>query len=276
MMINSILLLSLLYLLSCSYALLPQNRFKSISTYSSSINNKVNNNNILQLNMFNGIANKMVDVIELLSGQSTITEANIEATLKEIKTILIDADVNLQVCNSLINKVKEKAIGMKVASGKKPGEQFIELLAAELVEIMGKEQVPLTRRTDGRPNIILLAGLQGAGKTTLCGKLTNYILKQKLATKVLLVACDIYRPAAIDQLQTLGAKLSVDVFTEANLNPVQISRKALAKALAEGYDTVIIDTAGRQVVDKGLMDELKQIKVCIVHIIQLYYIHAYV
>jgi signal recognition particle subunit SRP54 len=149
---------------------------------------------------------------------------------------------------------------MKVDPKLKPGEQFITLLAAELVEVMGKEQVPLIRRTDGRPNVILLAGLQGAGKTTIAGKLSNWVIKQSFGKKVLLVAADIYRLAAIDQLQTLGNLLGIDVFTEANLNPVQISRKALAKAISEGYDTVIIDTAGRQVVDERLMDELKQIK----------------
>lgn len=149
---------------------------------------------------------------------------------------------------------------MKVEANEKPGEKFISLLAKELVDIMGEQQTPLNKRTDGRPNVILLAGLQGAGKTTIAGKLSSWILKQQHSKKILLVAADIYRPAAIDQLQTLGARLQVDVFTEPDQTPVQISRKALAKALAEGYDMVIIDTAGRQVVDSKLMDELKQIK----------------
>lgn len=152
---------------------------------------------------------------------------------------------------------------MKVEASQKPGEQFINLLAAELVEVMGKEQDPLKRRSDGRPSIILLAGLQGAGKTTVAGKLANWCLTQAFSKKILLVAADIYRPAAIEQLQTLGARIQVDVFTEAGLTPVQISRKALTKAIAEGYDTVIIDTAGRQVVDARLMDELKQIKAAV-------------
>lgn len=210
------------------------------------------------------IAAKMTGVLELVLGQSTITESNIEATLKEVKNILIDADVNLQVTNSLISKVKDKAIGMKIESGQKPGEQFISLLAAELVESMGQSQAPLIRRTDGRPNIILLAGLQGAGKTTAVGKLANWALKQEYSKKILLVAADIYRPAAIEQLQTLGARLSVDVYTDGkDANPVQISRRAVSKAIAEGYDTVIIDTAGRQVLDDRLMDELKQIKAAV-------------
>lgn len=152
-------------------------------------------------------------------------------------------------------------VGMKVESGQKPGEQFISLLAAELVETMGKSQAPLIRRTDGRPNIILLAGLQGAGKTTAVGKLATWALQQKYSTKLLLVAADVYRPAAIEQLQTLGERVGVDVYTEGrDVSPVQICRKAIAKAVSEKYDTVIIDTAGRQAVDERLMDELKQIK----------------
>lgn len=152
---------------------------------------------------------------------------------------------------------------MKVEEGQKPGEQFISLLAAELVEIMGQAQVPLNSRSDGRPNVILMAGLQGAGKTTAVAKLATWALKKEYSKKILLVAADIYRPAAIEQLQTLGARLgdTVAVYTEGqDVSPVKICRNALAKAIAEGYDTVIVDTAGRQVVDQNLMDELKQIK----------------
>jgi signal recognition particle subunit SRP54 len=190
------------------------------------------------------IAEKFGGLVEFISGQSTVTEANVEATLKEVKTILLDADVNLQVANALLSKVKEKAIGMKVESGRKPGEQFISLLAMELVEIMGKAQAPLTKRTDGRPSIILMSGLQGAGKTTAAAKLASWSIKQQYAKKPLLVAADVYRPAAIDQLKILGERLSVDVYSEGTgANPVQICRRALAKALAEGYDVIIVDTA---------------------------------
>ncbi|KAJ1442006.1 signal recognition particle protein [Ochromonadaceae sp. CCMP2298] len=213
---------------------------------------------------FGGIAEKLGSIVELVSGQSTITEANIEATLKEVKTILIDADVNLQVTNTLLSKVKEKAVGMKVEAGQKPGEQFISLIAKELVEVMGQEQVPLKKRTDSRPTTVLLLGLQGAGKTTAAGKLSNWALKQDFSKKLLLVAADVYRPAAIEQLKTLGAQLGVDVYSEGqDANPVQICRRAFEKAKAEGYDTVIFDTAGRQVVDAVLMDELRQIKAAI-------------
>lgn len=202
------------------------------------------------------------------SSKSTFTHKNSTQTLtlQEVKTILIDADVNLQVANSLIAKVKVRALGMKVEAGQKPGEQFISLLAAELVEIMGQSQIPLIKRTDGRPNVILMAGLQGAGKTTAVAKLASWALRQDYSKKILLVAADIYRPAAIEQLQTLGLRLGerVEVYTEGQgVSPVQISRRALAKAIAEGYDTVIVDTAGRQVVDENLMDELKQIKAAI-------------
>ena len=219
----------------------------------------------LAVNMvFSTIASKLGSVVEFVSGQQKITEANIEDTLKEVKMILIDADVNLAVTNSLIAKVKERAIGMKVDEKQKPGEQFISLLAAELVETMGQAQVPLTRRTDGRPNVILMAGLQGAGKTTAAAKLASWAAKQSYSKKTLMVAADVYRPAAIEQLQTLGARLGVEVYSEGqNVSPVQICRRALAKAQAEGYDMVIVDTAGRQVVDDNLMNELKQIKAAI-------------
>ena len=219
----------------------------------------------LASSVFGGLAEKLGSIVELVSGQTTITEANIEDTLREVKGVLVDADVNLQVTNTLIQKVKEKAIGMKVDTTKqKPGEQFISLLAAELVETMGQAQTPLVRRSDGRPNVLLLCGLQGAGKTTAVAKLANWATKQSYGKKILLVAADIYRPAAIEQLQTLGAKLGVDVYTEGQgVSPVQISRNSVKKAVAEGYDLVIVDTAGRQVVDTGLMDELKQIKAAV-------------
>ena len=219
--------------------------------------------------IFDGIAEKMGGIVNLIQGQSTITEANVESTLKEIKSILIDADVNLQVTNSIIAKVKEQALGMKVESGQKPGEQFVSLLAKELVEIMGKDQTPLSKRSDSRPNTILMLGLQGAGKTTATAKLANWAKKQGYAQKILLVAADVYRPAAIEQLRTLGERLDVEVFFEEKIvgqdlpSPVTICRKAFAKATAEGFDLVIFDTAGRQVVDAKLMDELRQIKAVI-------------
>lgn len=151
---------------------------------------------------------------------------------------------------------------MQVVKGQKPGDQFIGLLAEELMELMGKENAPLAKRKDSRPTTILMLGLQGAGKTTATAKLAKLVLKQKHSEKVLLVAADTYRPAAIEQLKTLGQRLGVDVYTEdpATSNPVKIAKNAFQKAKDEGYDMVIIDTAGRQVVDDKLMQELKQIK----------------
>jgi signal recognition particle subunit SRP54 len=236
-----------------------QNALRTCHTIRTSIHRRSTLNMV-----FSGIATKLGSIVEYVSGQGKITEANIEDTLKEVKTILIDADVNLQVTNSLIAKVKDRAIGMKVDDKQTAGEQFISLLAAELVDTMGQAQVPLTRRNDGRPNIILMAGLQGAGKTTAAGKLANWAAKQSYSKKTLLVAADVYRPAAIEQLQTLGARLGIEVYTEGqDVSPVQICRRALAKAIDEGFDCVIVDTAGRQVVDDKLMDELKQIKAAI-------------
>jgi signal recognition particle subunit SRP54 len=180
-----------------------------------------------------------------------------------VKNILIDADVNLQVANSLIKTVKERALGMKLDGNSKPGEQFISLLAQELVDTMGASQSPILRRSDGRPTVIMLLGLQGAGKTTAAAKLANYLLNTKHSEKIMLVAADVYRPAAIEQLQTLGAKIGVEVFTEPGANPVQIVRKAFAYAKENGVQTLVIDTAGRQVVDQKLMDELQQMKAAV-------------
>merc|ERR1711871_1041174 len=221
-----------------------------------------------QLQM-SSLAEKLGGIVEFVSGQTTITEDNIEITLKEVKTNLLDADVNLQVTNSLIGKVKEKAMGMKVDSDRKPGEQFISLLAAELVDIMGSSQAPLIKRTDGRPTVILMAGLQGAGKTTAVSKLAKWAIDKKFCTKPLLVAADVYRPAAIEQLKTLGDRVGCDVYSEGtgsgsgDSNPVKLCRNAMKKAKEEGYDCVIVDTAGRQVVDKNLMSELAQIKAAV-------------
>eukprot|EP01031_Cornospumella_fuschlensis_P034531 gene34532-41811_t len=219
---------------------------------------------LIRRNMLGNLAEKMLGVVELLSGVTTVTESNIEATLKEVKSILIDADVNLQVANTLIEKVKEQAIGIKVGKDTNPGQQFISLLARELVEVMGQAQAPLAKRSDNRPTVIMLLGLQGAGKTTAAGKLASYMLRNKHSSKILLVAADTYRPAAIEQLQTLGSRLNVEVFTDPESNPVQIARKAMQKAREEGFDSVVIDTAGRQVVDSKLMNELQQMKAAVI------------
>ena len=203
----------------------------------------------------NSLAAKLGSLVENIAGKATITEENIEDTLKEVKNILVDADVNLKVTNNLIKKVKERAVGMEVAANTKPGEQFMMLLAKELVDTMGSTVEPLApRRTDGRPTVILMAGLQGTGKTTTVAKIAKWALKTEYSKKLMLVAADVYRPAAIDQLQILGQRLGVDVYSEGDsVSPVKICRNALQKGVKEGYDTIIIDTAGRQIVDDKLM-----------------------
>lgn len=219
------------------------------------------NRQVSSSTQLHGIAEKFTGLVEGLMGRTRISEENIAETLREVKTILVDADVNLQIANTIIDKVKERALGMKVDSSQKPGEQFISLLAAELVDVMGSSKSGLQKRTDSRPNVILLLGLQGVGKTTASAKLANLVMKEGYGKKVLLVAADVYRPAAVEQLKILGQRLNIDVYEEGtDADPVQISRRAFDKAKREGYDTVIVDTAGRQVVDTKLMDELKQIK----------------
>jgi signal recognition particle subunit SRP54 len=183
-----------------------------------------------------------------------------------LKKILLDADVNLQVVNSLIDTVKSKAVGMQVVGDLNPGDQFVALLAREIQTLMGESESPLMKRKDNQPTVIMMLGLQGAGKTTQCAKLAQWMKQQGHSQKILLVAADTYRPAAIEQLKLLGSKLQMDVFSEMptennkNINPVQIAKKAVLKAKQEQYDAVIIDTAGRQVVDTMLMAELRQFK----------------
>ncbi|CAM9136032.1 unnamed protein product [Chrysoparadoxa australica] len=231
--------------------------------------------------MFDQLTEAMGSIGSLLQGRKKITAASIEEALKEVKRALLDADVNLGVTNNLVKAVKAKAVGMKIIEGVTAEQQFIKVMYDELVEVMGKEQAPLARREMedalSRPTVILLAGLQGAGKTTAAAKLAKYC--QELSThdlictwlpfpqgdaprKVLIVAGDIYRPAAIEQLQTLGASIDVEVFTKGrDVAPDIIATEGIEYAQVMGFDTVIIDTAGRQVIDDNLMDELKRVKV---------------
>eukprot|EP00903_Cladosiphon_okamuranus_P011894 g11171.t1 len=212
--------------------------------------------------MFDTLAENMAGVTNLFSGQKTITESSVEGALKEVKRALLDADVNLKVTNRLVEAVKSKAVGMKLVDGVTPEQQFVKVMNDELVEIMGAEQSPLARRTDGKPTVILLAGLQGTGKTTAAAKLAKYLKQEDEPKKVLLVAGDIYRPAAIDQLISLGNRIEVEVFSMGQgVDPVDITKAGLERAVEGGFDTVIVDTAGRQVVDDTLMTELKNIQV---------------
>ena len=203
--------------------------------------------------MFEYMGDRLSKAIKNIRGMGRITEENISEAMREIRMALLEADVNYQVVKEFVNKVKEKALGMEVQKSIKPDELFIKIVKDELVSLLGGEEVPLN--VSGKPAITMLVGLQGSGKTTTCGKLANY-LRKKHAKKPLLVACDIYRPAAIQQLETVGKQLNIPVFTEGKIEVNKIVKDALKYALENGNDYVIIDTAGRLHIDEGLMDEL--------------------
>ena len=206
--------------------------------------------------MFEYMGDRLSKAIKNIRGMGRITEENISEAMREIRMALLEADVNYQVVKEFVNKVKEKALGMEVQKSLKPDEVFIKIVKDELVDLLGGEEAPLY--VDGKPSIIMLVGLQGSGKTTTAGKLANY-LRKKHAKKPLMVACDIYRPAAIEQLQEIGKQLNIPVYTEGKKDVNEIIRHALDYAKENGNDYIIIDTAGRLHVDEALMDELKGI-----------------
>ncbi len=203
--------------------------------------------------MFDYIGDRLSNAIKNIKGMGRITEENIDGAMREIRMALLEADVNYQVVKEFIKNVKEKALGMEVQKSLKPDELFIKIVKDELVDLLGGDEAPLN--VDGNPAILMLVGLQGSGKTTTCGKLANY-LRKKHAKKPLLVACDIYRPAAIEQLQTVGKQLNMPVYTEGKKNVLEIVSNALKFAKENGNDYIIIDTAGRLHIDEALMDEL--------------------
>jgi len=203
--------------------------------------------------MFEYMGDRISNAIKNIRGLGRITEDNINEAMREIRMALLEADVNYQVVKEFVSKVKEKALGMEVQKSLKPDELFIKIVKDELVELLGGESAELN--TDGKPAILMLVGLQGSGKTTTCGKLANF-LRKKHAKKPLLVACDIYRPAAIDQLQTVGKQLNIPVYTEGKKAVNEIVSHALDFAKENNHDYVIIDTAGRLHIDEELMDEL--------------------
>jgi signal recognition particle subunit SRP54 len=208
--------------------------------------------------MFENLSEKLERSFKLLKGQGKITEINVAETLKEIRRALIDADVNFKIAKTFTDSVKEKAIGMDVLTSVKPGQLMVKLVHDELAELMGGKFVDINLK--GNPSVILMAGLQGSGKTTFAGKIAN-MLKYKKGRHPLLVAGDIYRPAAIEQLKVIGTQISVPVYTEEeNRNPVRIARNAIAFAKANGNDIVIIDTAGRLAIDEQMMDEIAAIR----------------
>lgn len=206
--------------------------------------------------MFEYMGDRLSNAIKNIRGMGRITEENIGDAIREIRMALLEADVNYQVVKEFVNKVKEKALGMEVQKSLKPDELFIKIVKDELVELLGGEEAPLN--VDGKPAIVMLVGLQGSGKTTTCGKLANF-LRKKHAKKPLLVACDIYRPAAIEQLQTLGKELNIPVYTEGKIEVNKIVSNALKYAEENKNDYVIIDTAGRLHIDDKLMNELEGI-----------------
>ena len=208
--------------------------------------------------MFDALADRLDDAWKKLRGQDKISKSNIQDALKEVRRALLSADVNLQVVKAFIADVEQKALGEGVISGVNPGQQFIKIVYDELVEVMGESNVPLAQ-ADKPPTVILMAGLQGTGKTTATAKLSLYLRKQERSC--LMVGTDVYRPAAIDQLITLGNQIDVPVFEMGtDVNPVEIAQQGVAKAKELGVDTVIVDTAGRLQIDDDMMGELARIK----------------
>ena len=207
--------------------------------------------------MFDNLSDKLDKALHVLKGHGQITEVNVAETLKEVRRALVDADVNYKIAKEFTSTVKEKALGQDVLSSLKPGQLMVKLVKDELVKLMGGEVAGIN--LSGDPSIILMSGLQGSGKTTFSGKLANF-LKTKKTKKPLLVACDVYRPAAIDQLHVVGDQIGVEVFSDREeKNPVAISEKALAYAKENGHNVVIIDTAGRLAVDEAMMTEISNI-----------------
>ena len=207
--------------------------------------------------MFESLGDRLQNAVSKIKGYGKITEDNISEMMREIRLALLEADVNYQVVKEFTNNVKEKALGEEVKRSIKPGDMFVKILNDELTELLGGEEKPLNLK--GNPATLMLVGLQGSGKTTTIGKLANY-LRKKHAKKPLLVACDVYRPAAIDQLKQLGKELNIEVYEEGKNNPVEIAKNAINYAKENKYDYVLIDTAGRLHVDEELMEELENIR----------------
>ena len=207
--------------------------------------------------MFESLGDRLQNVLHKVKGYGKITEDNISDMMREIRLALLEADVNYKVVKEFTNSVKEKALGEEVASSINPGDLFVKIVKDELVELLGGESKPLNLK--GNPASLMLVGLQGSGKTTTIAKLANF-LRKKHSKKPLLVACDVYRPAAIDQLKQLGKQLNIEVYEEGKKDPVEIASNAFKYAKENGYDYVLIDTAGRLHIDDELMDELVRIK----------------
>lgn len=208
--------------------------------------------------MFENLSERLERSFKILKGEGKISEINVAETLKDVRRALLDADVNYKVAKNFTDKVKEKALGMNVLTAVKPGQLMVKIVHDELAELMGGDAVGL--QLDSKPAIILMSGLQGSGKTTFTGKLAN-MLKTKQKKNPLLVACDVYRPAAIEQLKVVGEQVGVEVYSELdNKDVVAIAQQAIQQAKAKGNDVVIVDTAGRLAVDEEMMNEISQLK----------------
>ena len=207
--------------------------------------------------MFESLGDRLQNAVNKIKGYGKITEENISEVTREIRLALLEADVNYKVVKEFINNVKEKALGEEVAKSLKPGEMFVKILKDELVELLGGEKADIC--ITGNPTVLMLVGLQGSGKTTTIGKLAK-LLRKKYKKNPLLVACDVYRPAAIDQLKQLGKELNIPVYEEGKGNPVEIAQNAIKYAKENLYNYVLIDTAGRLHIDEELMDELDNIQ----------------
>ena len=208
--------------------------------------------------MFENLSEKLDSAFKQLKGQGRITELNVAATVKDIRRALIDADVNFKIAKDFTDTIRQKALGQKVLTAVSPGQLMVKIVLDELTELMGGNESILNAK--GNPAVILVAGLQGSGKTTFSAKLANYLKTQK-GLSPLLVAADVYRPAAIEQLRILGSQTGVDVFTvEGNLDPVSIAKQAIAEAKSKNKNVVIVDTAGRLAIDEAMMSEVANIK----------------
>ncbi len=207
--------------------------------------------------MFNNLSDKLDKALHVLKGHGSITEVNVAETLKEVRRALLDADVNFKTAKEFTNRVKEKALGQDVLTTLQPGQLMVKIVKDELTQLMGGDTVGITLKSS--PSVILMSGLQGSGKTTFSGKLANF-LKSKKTKKPLLVACDVYRPAAINQLHVVGEQIKVDVYSEeGNMDPVAIATNAIAYAKQHGHNVVIVDTAGRLAVDQEMMTEIANV-----------------
>jgi len=207
--------------------------------------------------MFNSLSEKLDKALHVLKGHGSISEVNVAETLKEVRRALLDADVNFKIAKEFTNTVKEKALGQNVLTSLQPGQLMVKLVKDELTNLMGGDAEGIN--LSGNPTVILMSGLQGSGKTTFSGKLANY-LKTKKTKQPLLVACDVYRPAAVDQLHVVGGQIGVEVYSDkGNTDPVAIAKAGIAHAKANGQNVVIIDTAGRLAVDEAMMTEIANI-----------------